>query len=150
MFFGEYERTVDAKGRLTIPAHLAAARAEADWSKVVIVKGEGPCLFLFDTHTWQTVLGTAFNAFDDEDARLFMHRNLPDAQLSELDALNRVTIPTALLAHAGIEKRVTLIGLFNRVELWDPEAWKSYVESRQDVDVPSIAEVSRASIREVS
>jgi MraZ protein len=79
-----------------------------------------------------------------------MHRNLPDAQVSELDSLNRLTLPIALLLHAGIEKRVALIGLFNRIELWNPETWAAYLDQRKGVEVPSIADVSRASIREVS
>jgi MraZ protein len=150
MYFGEHERTVDAKGRLTLPSHVLATSQDADWSRVVIVKGEGPSLFLYDACTWQNVLSTAYRALDDEDARLFMHRNLPDAQLSELDSLNRITLPGTLLTHAGIEKRVALIGLFNRIELWDPETWTRYVEQRKGVEVPSVADVSRASIREVS
>jgi MraZ protein len=67
-----------------------------------------------------------------------------------VDNLKRITIPAPLLAHAGIDKRVVLVGMFSRLELWEPQAWKTYVEGMQEVPVPSIADLSRARIRQVS
>jgi MraZ protein len=87
---------------------------------------------------------------DDDESRLFMHRALADAYLSDVDNLKRITIPAALLEYASIAKRVTIVGMFNRLELWSPEVWHEYLGSLEDVAVPSIADLSRAQIREVS
>lgn len=150
MYFGEYERTVDHKGRLSVPGHLLVSVDEIDWSKVMILKGEPGCLFLYDLETWKAVLSEAYRTMDDDEKRLFMHRVLADAQLSEVDTLKRVTIPAPLLTHAKIEKRAVIVGMFNRLELWDPELWREHLESIEDVEIPSISDLSRVRIREVS
>lgn len=150
MFFGEYERTVDNKGRLSVPAHLLLSSDETDWSRVMVIKGEGPCLYLYDLRTWQSVLTEASRSMDDDESRLFMHRALSDAQLSDVDNLKRITISSALLQHAGIERRASVVGMFNRLEIWDPTVWKAFLEAHEDTEVPTIADLSRARIREVS
>lgn len=150
MYFGEYERTVDYKGRMTVPSHLLESGPEVDWNKVMLLKGEPRCLYIYDLETWKAVLNEAYGSMDDDEARLFMHRALADAQLSDVDNLKRITVPAVLLAHAGIEKRAVIVGMFNRLELWDPEIWKEYVDGLEEVQIPTISDLSRARIREVS
>lgn len=150
MYFGEYERTVDYKGRFTLPGHLLVGAADADWSSVMVIKGEPPCLYVYDLLTWKAVLDEAYRTLDDDEARLFMHRALSDAHLSDVDAMKRISIPAPLLAHAAIEKRMIIVGMFNRLELWSPEAWETHMQTIEDVPIPSIADLSRARIREVS
>jgi MraZ protein len=150
MYFGEHERTVDYKGRLSLPGHLVVAGADADWSRVMILKGEAGCLYVYDLLTWKAVLDEAYRSMDDDEARLFMHRAMGDAQLSDVDNMKRITIPSLLLGHAGIEKKVVIVGMFNRLELWEPATWGAYVAALGEVEVPTIADLSRARIREVS
>ena len=150
MLFGEYERTVDYKGRMTVPAHLLSSGEDTDWSQVMVLKGEQPCLYLYDLKTWQAILDEAYRSMDDDESRIFMHRALSNAHLSEIDNMKRVTLPAPLLEHAGIEKRAVIVGMFNRLEVWDPESWQQYVSSLEDVPVPSISDLSRARIRQVS
>lgn len=150
MFFGEYERTVDYKGRLTIPAHLVGTEEDVDWTRVMVIKADPPCLYLYDLQTWKAVLNEAYASMDDDELRLFMHRSLSDAQLSELDNLKRLTIPAQLLEHAGIEKRTVIVGMGNRLEVWAPAVWHTYLDTMEDVQIPSISDLSRARIREVS
>jgi MraZ protein len=150
VYFGEYERTVDQKGRITVPGHLLVGTSEADWSRVMVVKGEESCLYLYDLATWKSVLDEAYRSMDDDESRVFMHRALSDAHLSEVDNLKRIGVPAALLQYAGIERKAVIVGMFSRLELWDPDAWRSYLDTLEDVTVPSIADLSRARIREVS
>jgi MraZ protein len=150
VYFGEYERTVDYKGRLTLPSHLLLMSGDTDWSRVMILKSELACLFLYDLTTWKGVLDEAYAGMDDDESRLFMHRALSDAQLSDVDNLKRITVSAPLLEHAGIEKRAVVVGMFNRLELWNPESWQAYLERMEDVEVPSISDLSRARIRQVS
>ena len=150
MYFGEYDRTVDQKGRLTVPSHVLSSVEDVDWSKVMILKSDPPCLLLYDLATWRSVLQEAHRSMDDDDARVFMHRVVADAHVSEVDTLNRVTVPSALLGHARIERRAIVVGMFNHLELWNPDVWNAYLESLDEVSVPSIADLSRARIREVS
>ncbi len=150
MYFGEYERTVDHKGRLTVPGHMLVASAESDWSKVMILKAESTCLYVYDLETWKIVLDEAYQGMDDDEGRIFMHRVMADAHLSDVDNLKRISVPAALLSHASIDKRAIIVGMFNRLEVWSPESWESYLENVADVQIPSIADLSRARIRHVS
>ena len=150
MYFGEYERTIDQKGRFVVPPHMLTAAEGVDWSRVMITKAPGPCLFLYDLKTWRSLLQAAESSMEEDERRLFMHRILADAHLSEVDALKRITIPATLLQHAGIERKAVVVGMFNRLELWEPGAWHEYIDSREDIEVPSIEELSRSLIREVS
>jgi MraZ protein len=148
--FGEYERTVDYKGRLTVPPHLLVSAEDIDWSKVMVLKADPPCLYVYDLKTWKAVLDEAYHSLDDDEGRVFMHLALSDAHLSDVDNLNRITVPATLLEHARIEKRAVVVGMFNRLEVWSPEVWQSYLETMDEVPVPSISDLSRARIRQVS
>lgn len=150
MLFGEYDRTIDYKGRLSIPGHLLGSDGDSDWARVMLLKGEQRCLYMYDVATWRAILDEAYRSMDDDEARAFMHRALSDAQLSDVDNLKRVTVPAPLLQHAGIEKGAILVGMFNRIEVWEPAAWHEYLAQLDDVPLPSIADLSRARIREVS
>ena len=150
MYFGEYERTVDYKGRITVPPHLLTASDEADWSKVMVLKADPPSLYVYDLKTWKAVLDEAYRSMDDDESRLFMHRALADAHLTEVDNLKRITLPAPLLEHAGIEKRAVIVGMFNRLELWNPDGWKLYLSTLEEVPITSGADLSRARIRQVS
>lgn len=150
VFFGEYERTVDYKGRLTLPSHLLTAADGIDWSRVMVLKADPPCLYVYDVTTWKAVLSEAYGTMDDDELRLFMHRALSDAQLSEVDTMKRITIPATLLEHAQIEKRSIIVGMANRLEIWDPEVWKTYLDTMEEVQIPSISDLSRSLIHRVS
>jgi MraZ protein len=150
VYFGEYERTVDYKGRLTLPSHLLVTSDDVDWSRVMIIRAEHPSLYVYDLRTWTSVLDEAYRSMDDDESRVFMHRALADAHLSDVDNLKRITVPASLLEHARIDKRSVIVGMFNRLELWSPDVWQSYLESMQEVPVPSISDLSRARIRQVS
>jgi MraZ protein len=150
VYFGEYERTVDYKGRLTVPAHLLVPSDDADWSKVMVLKADPECLYIYDLQTWKAVLDEAYRSMDDDESRVFMHRALGDAQLSDVDNLKRITISAPLMQHAHLDKRAMVVGMFNRLEVWNPERWQDYLDSLSEVPVPSISDLSRARIREVS
>lgn len=150
MFFGEFERTVDQKGRLTIPSDLLDARLDLDWARVMIMKAETTCLYVYDLATFNGVLAEARRSMDDDDSRLFMHRTLTDAHVAEVDSMKRITLPASLLRHATIEKKAIVVGLFDRIEVWEPAAWAAFLDSYSEVEVPTISDLSRHRIREVS
>jgi MraZ protein len=116
----------------------------------MVVKGEEACLYAYDLGTWKAVLDEAYRSMDDDESRIFMHRALSDAHLSDVDNLKRISVPSALLQYAGIDRKTVIVGMFSRLELWDPDTWRQYLAALEDVSVPSIADLSRARIREVS
>jgi MraZ protein len=145
VFSGEYERTVDAKGRLTVPSHLLTTSSdEAEWSRVMVVKSESPpCLYVYDVKSWDGILERAYREMDLDDYRLFTHRILAEAQLSDVDSVKRITIPAALLTHARIEKQAIILGVADHTEVWGPDPWNAYLAENKDIEVPSIADLSR-------
>jgi MraZ protein len=114
------------------------------------LKADPQCLYIYDLETWKAVLDEAYRSMDDDESRLFMHRALSDAQLSEVDNLKRITVSALLLQHAQVEKKAVVVGMFNRLEVWNPELWLAYLGTLEEVPVPSISDLSRARIRQVS
>ena len=120
MFMGEYNHTVDEKGRLIIPSKLRDGLG----SEFVITKGLDGCLFAYENTEWK--------AFEEKlqglpltskDSRTFVRFMLGGAQSVELDKQGRVLLPQPLRNFAGIDKDVTLVGMANRVEIWSKEKY---------------------------
>lgn len=124
MFFGEYEHTIDTKGRVIIPAKLRDALGES----FIIAKGLDGCLSVYSMEQW-----TAFEAklqalpLSQPDARAFARFFFSGATEGELDKQGRVMIPSNLREHAGLTKDVVIAGAGNRLEIWDKEKREQYL-----------------------
>lgn len=120
MFMGEYNHTIDAKGRLIIPSKFR----EALGSEFVITKGLDGCLFVFPMKEWE--------AFEeklrglpliDKNARKFSRFFLAGASTCELDKQGRILVPDTLREFAQMDKEVVLTGMLDRIEVWSKEQW---------------------------
>jgi division/cell wall cluster transcriptional repressor MraZ len=156
MLSGKYERKLDYKGRLTIPDDLLVA-SDQDWGRVVALSQRADIeqdtffLSLYDLGTWKTILGAAFTNLSEDQGRVFMDRVVGAAVILDLDATKRVTIPGPILRNAGIERATIVTGIFDHIEVWDQVAYATYLEAVGEwTTVPSIADLARTRIREVS
>ncbi len=134
VFMGEYNHTVDAKGRVIIPAKFREALGDA----FVVTKGLDGCLFVFAMDEWSSFeekLRTLPIA--NKDARKFTRFFLAGAADVEPDKQGRVLIPNNLREFGGLTKDVVLVGVSNRVEIWDKGR---YEESTEFDDMDEIAE----------
>jgi len=123
MFIGEYEHSIDPKKRLALPAKF---RVELG-SRVVVTRGLDHSLFVYPLPVWEKLaekLGTL--PIGEKETRSFTRLILAGASDVELDSQGRVLIPEYLKGAAGLKKDVTIVGLYNRVEIWDTGAWKKY------------------------
>ncbi len=122
MFMGEYNHTVDTKGRLIIPAKLREGLGE----EFVVTKGLDGCLFAFPMDEWR-IFEEKLKALPitREGARKFTRFFIAGAASCELDKQGRILLPASLREFAGIEKDVVLAGVLGRVEIWDRERWMS-------------------------
>ena len=128
MFYGEFDHTLDAKGRVIIPAKLREALGET----FVITKGLDGCLFVYPMEQWKALeekLQTL--PLSEPRARAFSRFFFSGATDSELDKQGRVMIPPNLREHAGLKKDVVIAGTGNRLEIWDKEKRESYFEQSQ-------------------
>lgn len=134
MFMGEYNHSVDAKGRLIIPAKFRESLGE----EFVVTKGLDGCLFIYSEEEWKNIEETFRNTpLTTKDARKFSRFFFAGAANCELDKQGRILIPANLREFAGLEKDVVLAGVFNKIEIWSKERWMD--EGNYD-DMDEVAE----------
>jgi MraZ protein len=129
MFMGEYQHTIDDKGRITIPAKFREGLGE----NFVVTRGLDQCLFVYPMEEWKQLEAKLKTLpFTRSDARAFTRFFFSGATECELDKQGRVNIPGSLRQHGQLEKDCFVIGVSNRVEIWSRELWENYFEdSRQ-------------------
>jgi len=123
VFMGEFQHSIDEKGRLTIPAKFR----EGLGASFVITRGLDQCLFAYPMEEWKQLeekLKTL--PFTKADARAFTRFFFSGATECEWDKQGRVNIPQNLRDHAGMQKECVIIGVSNRVEVWSKERWEDY------------------------
>ncbi|OHA09024.1 MAG: cell division/cell wall cluster transcriptional repressor MraZ [Candidatus Sungbacteria bacterium RIFCSPLOWO2_01_FULL_59_16] len=132
MLLGEYQHSVDEKGRLAVPAKFRRVLAEG----VVVTKGLDGCLYLYPLGEWGTLAEKLSKLpINQADSRAFSRMMLAGANHAEIDAQGRILIPEYLRRYAGIAGRAVIVGLYNRAEIWDEGKWQRYrsdVEGRTD------------------
>jgi MraZ protein len=123
MFIGEYSHTIDKKKRLAIPSKF---RKELG-GKAIITRGIDNCLVVYPIKEWQNLAEKLGNLPAAQiDARNFARIMLAGAMDVKLDNLGRILVPDYLKKYASLEKKVAVIGLFNRLEIWDERGWEDY------------------------
>jgi MraZ protein len=124
MFLGEYEHTIDAKGRMAVPAKF---RTQMDRG-AVISKGMGTCLSIYTLERWEQKSDELVAGKSSDELRDFERRIYPSAGEVELDAQGRIIIPAKLRTYANLGADVTVAGVRDHFEIWDRTAWQTYQE----------------------
>ncbi|MBM7855930.1 MraZ protein [Desulfohalotomaculum tongense] len=123
MFMGEYAHTIDAKGRLIIPARFREGLGD----RFVVTKGLDNCLFVYPQHEWAALEQKLKSLpFTRADARAFVRFFFSGASECELDKQGRILIPANLREYARLSKEVMVLGVSSRVEIWSRERWDEY------------------------
>jgi len=124
MFLGEYQHTLDAKGRVSLPAKF---RAEMT-GKLVVAKGFEGCLAVYSLEEWGKFVGVLMARPDFDPEVRDLRRKLTSGALEvELDSAGRISLSAQLREYAGLKKEVAVTGNGNRIEIWDTERWNSYI-----------------------
>ena len=119
MFTGEYNHTIDPKGRLIVPARFREELGEA----FMITNGNDGCLNIYPEKAWETFLEKLQLLTNTEDKRKIVRSFVSKANRVEVDKQGRILIPTALRGYAGLEKDVVLAGAIDKIEIWDKNRW---------------------------
>jgi len=125
---GEYECKLDAKGRLVLPSKLKASIPDTSGSELFLVKGFEPCLLLYPQVEYKKIFSriAGLNEFNIEYRKL--QRNFFRGSIQvELDNAGRFLIPKIMLAYASLERESVLVGMGNRMEIWDPAKYEDYL-----------------------
>lgn len=132
MFMGEYNHTLDEKGRLIIPSKF---RDELGHD-FVVTKGLDNCLFVFAQNEWKNFEEKLTGIpITNKAGRMFSRFMLGSATQPDIDKQGRMLIPANLREYASITKDAILMGIGNRIEIWDKESW----ESKEAEDMDAIA-----------
>ena len=136
MLIGEYEHSLDAKGRLIMPAKLRTDMGE----KFIITKGLDGCLFVFSQIEWSNFESKLKELpLTDKNARDFVRFFLSGATECEIDKQGRFLLVNTLREYAEITKEVIIIGVGTRLEIWNKDKWKKY-NSNENISADTIAE----------
>lgn len=133
MFAGEYLCKLDEKGRFIVPSPMRE-RLEAEGNGVVFLKGPEQSLWVYSTTEWGKVLDRTKTKLDEDQSRLFMHFVVAEAGTSDVDKAGRILIPGRLRKIIPVEddQEIVLVGLYNRMEIWNPAEWRRYLSRTED------------------
>ena len=123
MFIGEYQHSIDAKGRIIIPSKFR----EELGHEFILTKGLDDCLFIYSKEEWKKFESKLADLpIASKEARSFVRYFFSGAVECEIDKQGRLTIPPHLREHAKIDKELVTIGVMSRVEVWSKQKWESY------------------------
>ena len=136
MFLGRYAHSLDAKGRLAIPARFRDELAAG----LVLTRGIDRCLSLYPMAAWLP-LAERVSALPltDPDARNFRRMVFAEAVNLDLDGQGRILVPEELRRYGGLEREAVVVGVHTSVEIWSVERWEA-VNAQMDEDGTAIAE----------
>jgi MraZ protein len=123
MFIGEFQATIDEKGRISIPAKFRPQLK----NKVVVTRGLDSSLFLYTLDEWKKLAEKlASLPISTANTRAFSRLMLAGAMDCDIDKQGRITLPGYLKEFAKIHKKLVFAGLYNRVEIWSSDLWDKY------------------------
>jgi len=129
MFIGQYEHAIDAKGRLAVPAKFRKAITQG----AVITKGLDGCIFVFEAVKWRKMAqGISELPLTRTSARLYARLILAGATDVEFDKQGRIVLPSYLREYAKLKTNAIVVGVYDRVEIWNKSAWVKAIAKVED------------------
>ena len=129
-FIGEYEATVDAKGRFLLPAAFKKQMPEHNDEPFVLNRGFEKCLSLYTAKSWKPLFSELAKLNDFEpNVRQFKRYFLNGATEVEQDKAGRILLPKNLMDYAGLEKDIVLVSAIDKIEIWDKIKYQEFFET---------------------
>lgn len=129
MLMGEYHHSIDDKNRLIIPSKLR----EELGSEFVVTRGLDKCLFVYPMKEWKKIVNNLSTLpFTKKDARDFSRFFLSGATVSVFDKQGRINITSPLVNYANLTKECVIIGVNERLEIWDIDEFNSFMNKNID------------------
>jgi MraZ protein len=118
---GEYNHTIDAKGRIIIPSKFREALGD----NFVVTLGLDGCLFVYPNEEWMNFVAQLKSLPGSKEARQMQRYFMAGAADCEVDKQGRILIPNKLREQAGLEKDIVFVGVLSKIEIWSKEKWDS-------------------------
>ncbi len=143
MFIGEYAHTIDEKGRMAIPAKFRKDLAKG----AVVTRGIDHSLFLYTMTEWKELAEKlARLPISQKNSRAFARLMLAGAMDVTIDGQGRIVIPDYLREYASCKKEVVIVGLYNRLEIWDKQTWGCYKQQTEEASQDIAEQMSELGI----
>ena len=138
MFMSQYNHTVDAKGRLSIPSKFREQLGD----EFIVTRGMDGCLFVYDNENWAAFEKSLMSLpkFNSKELRNLRRIFISGAAQVEVDKQGRILLPAALREIAGLEKDVVLAGVGDCIEIWSQEKWDSLELDTENDDIADTME----------
>lgn len=136
MFYGEFEHSIDRKGRLILPAKFREVAKNQFVEKFFVTRGLDKCLFMFAEEEWRSQENKFKSmSFTKQQSRTFNRLLFSSAVDVSFDKQGRILLPQYLKDFADIKKEVMIVGVSNRIEIWAKNLWNDfYANSRQSFE----------------
>lgn len=127
-FTSEYDCKLDVKGRMVLPAKIKSNLPESSGNELVLRRGFEPCLVLYPMVEYKKIYSriAGLNEFNEEYRRLQRNFFRGNTEV-ELDNNGRFLIPKPMLRYAALEKEAVVVGMGNRIEIWNPDSYEEYL-----------------------
>jgi MraZ protein len=143
VFLGEYQHTLDAKGRVSLPRKF---RDEIG-ARLVVSKGLERCLYVYAADGYRAFLDNLLSASDfDRNSRAVRRHFTAGASEVDIDGAGRVAVTPALREFAGLTKEIVVAGVADHLEIWDAAAWTAYESANAPTIEDAAEELSRSGI----
>ena len=133
-FIGEYTYSLDSKGRVNIPAKFRQSLSTDSQNTFVITRGLDPCIWVYPLEQWKEIENNLRNLSSVKNIhRTFVRDTARYASPSTYDKQGRITLTPSLTEYAGLEKDVLIIGMINKIEIWNPNTLK--IVDQQNLEI---------------
>ena len=129
MLMGEYHHNIDEKSRLIIPSKFRSELGD----KIIITKGLDKCLFIYSLEEWNKIMQKVSKLqFTKKNVRAFERAFIGGASTTEFDKQGRINITSPLVHYANITKECVIIGVNERLEIWDASEFEKYMKENEE------------------
>tara|TARA_A100001015_G_scaffold17817_1_gene20696 strand:+ start:184 stop:648 length:465 start_codon:yes stop_codon:yes gene_type:complete len=133
-FTGEYQYSLDSKGRVNIPAKFRQSLSKENQNTFVATRGQDPCVWIYPLTEWKKIEDDLRNLSSVSSVhRTFIRQIARSATPSTCDKQGRITLSPSLISYANLDKEALIIGMINKIEIWNPE-------TLNNVDTKNISE----------
>lgn len=142
-FTGEYSYSIDSKGRVNIPAKFRQVISADNEKSFVITRGLDPCIWVYPAVAWKSIENelrrlSSLSAIN----RAFIRSTVRYASTAQYDKQGRIPITPYLIDHARLEKEILIIGMVNKIEIWNPEILKEVEQKTKEIDPTAFDELA--------
>jgi MraZ protein len=142
-FIGEYAYSLDSKGRVNVPAKFRQSLSDDNEDTFVIARGMDPCIWVYPLIQWQEIESNLRNLSSlSKINRTFVRNTARYASPSTYDKQGRIILTPSLIDYAGLDKDVLIIGMVNKIEIWDPGRLNTTDQQNMEIDPAAYDELA--------